>query len=246
MGLTRDQERLSLILFASGTTRLLLAGGAGLIAHGIIQRPTDDLDGFIHSQDDFTHIAQEAEQRLRDAGYELVADPTSLGGDESQIRSWLVRRHKTSRRGRLPKVVKVQFVRDHIVMPPATSQVGYTIDPLELGANKITAIYDRTRARDFDDLSLAARRINLDAMMEVADRKQATPIDRTMLAEQFRQVRRIPDDAFREKRPDADIDAIRRWALGIAEALSTQALLAAVPLPPASLAPVTTAQTPDG
>jgi|GEM_PF-6845022 len=234
MGLSRDQERLSLILFASGADNILLAGGAGLIAQGIVERATDDLDGFVHSGHDFLQVADAAEQRLRDAGYEVLPDPKSLAHDDSQMRSWIVRRQRASRLGRQPKAIMVQIVRDHIVMPPAPSKYGYTIDPLELGANKITAIYDRSRARDFDDLSLAARRINLDAMMEVADMKQAQPIDRDMLAEQFRQVCRIPDSAFRQKRANADIEALRRWALGIADALSARESLAEVPLPPTS------------
>jgi hypothetical protein len=49
---------LALILFGSGTSKVLLAGGAGLIAHGIVDRHTDDLDGFIHSRENFIEVAR--------------------------------------------------------------------------------------------------------------------------------------------------------------------------------------------
>ncbi|MCL2464393.1 MAG: hypothetical protein FWF28_04915 [Micrococcales bacterium] len=55
------------------------------------------------------------------------------------------------------------------------------------------AISDRWRARDYDDLSMACRRIDFERLLVVADAKMATPLDRGMLAQGFRDSRRVPD-----------------------------------------------------
>jgi len=113
MPLTDLQRELAAILYASGDNKVYLAGAGGLIVQGIVDRDTDDLDGFIHSQENFPVIVDAAEQALRDAGYELVPDPLSRNSDPADIRTWLV--HKAGQ----SEVTKIQFARDYIVLPPS-------------------------------------------------------------------------------------------------------------------------------
>jgi len=61
MPLTDLQRELAAILYASGDNKVYLAGAGGLIVQGLVDRGTDDLDGFIHSQDDFARITDKSE-----------------------------------------------------------------------------------------------------------------------------------------------------------------------------------------
>jgi hypothetical protein len=236
MPLSSEQERVALILLSAGAGRLVLGGGGALIAHGLVDRPSDDLDAFADSVEDFEAVVAAARQGLAGAGYAIDTDPAGLGDDESEIRTWLVARSRSSTVGRRPPVVRVQLVRDPIVLPTRSTRYGPALDPLELGANKILAIYDRSRARDYDDLARVAGALNLDTMLEVADGKQVERLDRQMLAHQFRNVDRVPPEDFR---PEVDLDQLRDWCHRVADAVESG-------LPLAAMTPPAYAQAPPG
>lgn len=59
-----------------------------MVAQGLVNRPTDDLDGFIHSVDDFHQIAENAQAIMRNAGYEL----TKIDPNGEELQTWLVRK----------------------------------------------------------------------------------------------------------------------------------------------------------
>jgi hypothetical protein len=59
-----------------------LAGGHALIAHGIVSRPTEDVDLFTNADGAVQAAAQIVERRLTDAGFDVVVIPeTSELGD---------------------------------------------------------------------------------------------------------------------------------------------------------------------
>ena len=49
MPLSAEQERAAVILLSAGAGQISLAGGSALIAHGLIDRQTNDLDAFTSS-----------------------------------------------------------------------------------------------------------------------------------------------------------------------------------------------------
>lgn len=136
MPLSAAQERVALILLSAGAGQLALAGGSALIAHGLIDRMTRDLDAFTAAEGyDLIELARRAENALVAAGYS-VSDDTRVPA----VQRLLVQRFSRSTRGRPASVVQVELCRDDIALPSVPSPLGPLLDPLELGANKILAV----------------------------------------------------------------------------------------------------------
>lgn len=199
MTLSRAQEAAAVILLAAGAGEISLAGGAGLIMHGVIDRDTEDLDAFTRSMQTDTHeLADRVRGAFERANF-LVVDDSAY--PEAALRRLLVtpRAADGGRRtgaGRKPETVKVEIGQDFQALPAIPTAIGPVLDPLELGANKILTVYDVTRARDGDDLARLAVRYPFDRMLEVADRKETAPLDRNVLADQMRLFARIPNSEF--------------------------------------------------
>lgn len=212
MGLGRDQEHAAVILLSSGAGRISLAGGAALIVHGLVDRPTQDLDAFSGPDGDIPSIASSAVTAFEAAGYSVTDISDSEG-----LRTFLVARRRRKLLGRPPQPVKVQIGRDYQLLPSVPSPVGATLDPVELAANKVLTVYDRPRGRDADDLSRLIPRFGLGRILEVADRKQVQPMDRDELAAAFRLFRRLGD---REFPVPGQVASVKRYMEAVALAVT--------------------------
>lgn len=168
---------------------MTLGGGGALIAHGLVDRDSEDLDAFIDSREDFTSVASRVRAAFQGANYE-ISDNDSLG-DPSQILTWFVRPRRTVTRGRPTLPLKIQLLRDPILLDPVPGRYGPMIDPVELGAQKLTVIYEDARPRDYDDLARIATHYRLDRIIEVADERHFQPLDRPTIAATLRQVARM-------------------------------------------------------
>ncbi len=175
---------------------MALGGGGALIAHGLVDRDSEDLDAFIDSREDFPTVASRVRAAFVGADYEISVNDSL--GDPSQILTWLVRPRKTSARGRPTLPVKIQLLRDPIFLDPIPGRYGPMIDPIELGAQKLAVIYEDARPRDYDDLARIATHHRLDRIIEVADRRQFEPLDRVVIAATLRQVARMSAAAVPE------------------------------------------------
>ena len=117
----------------------LLAGGAGLLAHRLTHRPTQDLDLF-------TSIS-EGVSRARDAFERIAAE-----------RGWAVDRiHDTDTFCRLvvrgDEALLVDLALDSPPQfAPTVTVLGPTFAAEELAARKVLALFDRAEARDFADV----------------------------------------------------------------------------------------------
>lgn len=172
-----------------------LAGGGALIAHGLVDRPTDDLDAFTRATgEDFADVANKVRAAFEAANYMVTPDPQSHPSYD--VRTWLIQETRTSGRGRRPEIVKIQIYRDSVTRAAASSRLGPLVDAQELGANKVVTIYHRSRHRDFDDVARIAPRLGVADMIAMADTKMVTPIDRPTLASCFRAIRHLDDDRF--------------------------------------------------
>ncbi|UUZ59873.1 hypothetical protein [Nocardioides sp. B-3] len=87
--------------------------------------------------------------------------------------------------------LKIQLLRDPILLDPVPGRYGPMIDPVELGAQKLTVIYEDARPRDYDDLARIATHYRLDRIIEVADERQFRPLDRPTIGATLRQVARM-------------------------------------------------------
>lgn len=117
----------------------LLAGGLALLAQGMSERPTQDMDAFTSQPGDV--------QRARTAFEEAA-----------QARGWVVTvRQSTDTFVRLQVVgqdsLLVDLARDSPPgLPASISVLGPTFDPDELAARKLLALFDRAMPRDFVDV----------------------------------------------------------------------------------------------
>jgi hypothetical protein len=155
--LTPFQVEVARLFFSLPETRgFLLAGGAALVAHRLIDRPTQDLDLF-------THPGGRSVVGARDA-FEAAA----------AARGWVCRRIRdTSDFCRLV----VHGTEDLLVdialdsppeRPTVMSSLGPTFAPEELAGRKLLALFDRGEARDFADVYRLAGRYGRDRLVAEA------------------------------------------------------------------------------
>lgn len=160
----------------------LVAGGAALIAQELVTRQTRDLDMFSGPRPSVAGTVVAFEQvaaahgwtctRLRD-GVQFVR--LLVGGPE-------------------------QLILDiGVDAPPARPSVicslGPSYDPLELGARKLLALYDRAEPRDFTDVHSLAQRFGKDQLYDLA-RDLDLGLTRERLALAFRSIARLRDADF--------------------------------------------------
>lgn len=138
--LTDFQIEVALAFFAMPeSSGFLLAGGAGLLAQHLTQRPTQDLDLFTSISDGV--------QRARDAFEHLAVD-----------KGWtVVRAHDGDTFCRLVVTGTEPLLVDLALdsppqVPPTVTFLGPTFAAEELAGRKVLALFDRAAARDFADL----------------------------------------------------------------------------------------------
>jgi Nucleotidyl transferase AbiEii toxin, Type IV TA system len=160
----------------------LLAGGAALAAHGLTRRPTQDLDLFTSP------------------GRGVVSTATMALEAVAGQRGWTVRAIQRSETfARLvitgpDESVLVDLAVDATPERPGTVSVaGPTLDPDDLAARKVIALFDRAEARDFTDVHALAARYGTERLLEMAaviDRG----FDRTVFADMLESLTRFEDD----------------------------------------------------
>lgn len=219
MALTQAQADAAVILLSTGDGTISLAGGAGLIVHGVTDRDTEDLDAFTRSTRTSTHeLATRVRAAFERAAYTVVDGSAS---PEVSLRRLLVTPGGAHRGdpGHEPETVKIEIGQDYQALPAITTDLGPVLDPLELGANKILVIYSMTRPRDADDLARLCPRYPFDEMLNVADQKEVEPPDRQILADQMRLFARQPDSEFHWLTPEM-AQAVKRFMVEAADCVA--------------------------
>lgn len=135
----------------------VLAGGAALVATGLSDRPTQDVDLF--GTDGTADIAEVADA--------LEAACTAQGWMTQRIRDTATFRRLVVHAADADLLVDLAFDS-----PPlgalAITPLGPTYGVEELGARKLLALFDRAEARDFVDLQAIAVRLELDRLLALA------------------------------------------------------------------------------
>lgn len=183
-----------------------LAGGAALVAVGVSQRPTRDIDAFTARMIDVGAAAERASVVLRDAGFDVIVERS-----DSEFATLLV-----TAAGRRRSQFRFDLGIDHIAWPPAESALGPTLSERELAANKVLALFGRVQPRDLVDLeSLATRQPVADMLADAATKDLG--FDRLVLAEMLDLVLRRPDP---EWPPGTDVDRVRAFGRSLRDTLS--------------------------
>lgn len=159
-----------------------IAGGAGLIATELINRPTHDLDLFAHAP---------IRTVTRASGQFLTA---------AAAKGWTA----------IALVDTPTFYRVHVIGPddevlvdlaidspptyaPALTILGPTLMPLDLAGRKLLALFCRAEARDFADVFILVQRFDKEALLHQAARTDSG-FDPLILAEMFATLERFADD----------------------------------------------------
>lgn len=187
----------------------LVAGGAALVASGLVARPTEDLDLFAAAP---TSSVAEAKDALIG---QLVRSAYAVA---------VVHDSATFCRMVVTRAGDQTLVDLAIDAPPigrATLTVlGPTLAPLELAGRKLLALFGRAEARDFADVYVLAQRFGKDALVA-----QARLLDRGfepgVLAQMMRTLSRFDDSEV--PLGQQDILAARayfaEWAHGLGESV---------------------------
>lgn len=120
-----------------------LAGGNALVAHGLLVRPTEDVDLFTTAAGGPGEAAGAVAESLRDQGFEVVTEAAPDGD--------FVRLHV--QRG--VESVVVDLASDWRAHPPVRMSVGLVLHRDDAVASKVGAMVGRGLPRDFIDVAAA-------------------------------------------------------------------------------------------
>ncbi|WP_329010211.1 nucleotidyl transferase AbiEii/AbiGii toxin family protein [Micromonospora rifamycinica] len=177
-------------LTAAGRHRFVLGGGVAWAAHGLVTRPTEDVDLFADVEGAAEAAAEEVRTALERAGYTVaVADPDSdLGalfeGFDRDIRDFVV--------GRGDRRIRLSLARLDRYRSPVVMDLGPVMDVRDLIANKTAALVNRREARDYIDVAAALAHYPVDALLALARQVDPALADEDVRAA-GRYLDRLPD-----------------------------------------------------
>ena len=176
----RDVTRLALDALASGG--FALAGSGAIREHGIIDRPTQDIDLFtsVTSTEAFALSTQRLAAAMRERGLEVV---------EVRNAPQFANFSATSPTG---QIVEVDLGVDWRAAEPVTLSVGPVLSLEDAVGSKVVAVYSRAEVRDYLDLDAIreSKRLTDGQLLDIAaDRDPG--FDVGMFAAQLDQVKRI-------------------------------------------------------
>ncbi|MET3923193.1 nucleotidyl transferase AbiEii/AbiGii toxin family protein [Arthrobacter sp. UYEF20] len=176
----RDVTRLALDALASGG--FALAGSGAIREHGIIDRPTQDIDLFtsVTSTEAFALSTQRLAAAMRERGLEVVEVRNA-----PQFANFSV----ASPTG---QIVEVDLGVDWRAAEPVTLSIGPVLSLEDAVGSKVVAVYSRGEVRDYLDLDAIreSKRFTDGQLLDIAaDRDPG--FDVGMFAAQLDQVKRI-------------------------------------------------------
>lgn len=185
MGLSPLQERLAALIAAlPESAGFVLAGGAAMAAHGVLDRTTRDLDYFAGPKD------AAAVHRLADA-FERSAGRHRLAVQRERQGPSFIRLRVSDERGEC----EVDLAIDYRALEPVQTRYGPAFDLRELGANKVLAVFARAEPRDFIDLAQLTQRFPLPDLIALAAEKDPG-LDLTVLDAFMERVHTLPRADF--------------------------------------------------
>ena len=178
---TPFQAQVARVFFGLPEARsFLLAGGLALAAHGLTDRPTEDLDAFTSRAGDVHAAYQAFAQAAIAHGWRVEVRQSTdtfvrlvVTGDESLL---------------------VDLALDSAPgLPPTMSVLGPTFAIDELAARKLLALFDRAMPRDFVDVYRLTRTLPAQRLIRLAESLDPG-LDKAVLALAMRQLDRYRDE----------------------------------------------------
>ena len=159
----------TIALRAAAPHGFALGGGNALIAHGVIDRATQDVDVFSDEQGGVAAAADAVDAALREAGFgtERRDETASLAdifyGIGEGLAEWIV----TAPSGEQMLLQLAYFDR---ARKPVVMDVGPVLDLEDVVGGKICALASRVEPRDYVDVAAALGRYNREQMIGFARR----------------------------------------------------------------------------
>lgn len=178
-----------------------LAGAGALVAHGVISRPTQDLDLFTPVEGGPGEVSAALVAALTDAGcqVQVLEGAEQHGGEFMRLQ---VQRDE--------HVVDIDLGRDWRQHPPVRMQIGPVLHIDDAIASKVTAMIGRGLPRDYIDVAGALRRYDRNDLLGLAFHRD--PGLRVLDAARCMQLLdRLPDAPFADYGlTDDDVRQVRR------------------------------------
>ncbi|MEV4483925.1 nucleotidyl transferase AbiEii/AbiGii toxin family protein [Micromonospora coxensis] len=180
-------------LTAAGPHRFVLGGGVAWAAHGLVTRPTEDVDLFADVEGAAAAAATEVRAALERAGYTVVdADPDSdlaglFDGFDRDMKDFVVTRGA--------RQIRLSLARLDRYRSPVVMDFGPVMDVRDLVANKVAALVNRREVRDYIDVAAALEHYPVTELLELA--RQVDPaLDESDVREAGRYLDRVADRRF--------------------------------------------------
>jgi predicted nucleotidyltransferase component of viral defense system len=171
-----------------------LGGGNALIAHGLITRPTQDVDLFTNEETGVEAAADSVETALREAGFDADREDKASGlpeifeGMGEGLAEWTV----TARDGQQMMLQMAYFDR---TAQPVTMDLGPVLRLEDVVGGKVCALAGRAEPRDYIDTAAALRRYSIDQVIGLA-RELDPGLDDRDFADAGRRLDRWGDSVF--------------------------------------------------
>ena len=171
------REVAAVALRAAAPHGFALGGGNALIAHGIIDRFTQDVDVFSDEHGGVEAAADAVEAALREAGFETERRDKTGGladifyGMSEGLAEWIV----TGPDGDQMMLQMAYFDR---ARRPVTMDVGPVLDLEDVIGGKVCALASRIEPRDYVDTAAALERYSMEQMIGFARRLDPGLTDR--------------------------------------------------------------------
>jgi hypothetical protein len=190
-----------LALDAAAVHGFALAGGNALAAHGLLSRPTEDVDLFTPLPGGPGQVVVAVEAALTADGFDVqvVRSPADHGGEFAQL--------QVSREGRK---TQLDLGRDWRAHDAVTLEIGPVLHLDDAVGSKFTALLGRGLPRDYIDVAASLSRFSRSRLLELAfERDPGLRVDDVALA--MMRLDRLGNEPFQlyGLRPE-DVNALRQ------------------------------------
>ena len=186
MSLDPLHEHIARIAFALPEARqVALAGGGAMLAHDLVDRPTQDVDLFTPDPSEVMQLADALAVALCGEGAQVNVNRREPGFTRLAV---------TVSDGRS---VVVEVAHDARIREAVQLSFGRVLHPEEVAADKTLALFGRAAARDLVDVAALSERYTLEQLCGLAAEKDPG-FDRSVFADALAAAAAHSDTAFAE------------------------------------------------
>lgn len=188
-----EAEVARIALAAAGGHGFALAGGQALIAHGLINRPTEDIDLFTDEVGGVRAAVEPVVAALSRAGLDVreVRETSELGevfdGFDLDMIEFEVARDD--------QIVRLELVYFGRARRPVIMDIGPVLHIEDVIGTKVAALATRAYPRDFIDVAAALTRYNREQLMDLG-RRADPAVTEDEFAAAMRRLDRLDDTVF--------------------------------------------------